>query len=100
LEDIRRWKVRRRTDRPVTRSFTARDLEEHYVRCGHRMSARESGKVLDRVAGKYERNPTKGAVEKATRLRCAQKRREWETRGMYPEAGQPLMDKYVAPWRR
>jgi hypothetical protein len=82
------------------RSYTARDLEEHYVRCGHRMSAAESKRVLAMVAAKYERNPTKGVAEKVVRLRCARKRREWETRGMYPEAGQPLMDGFVVVRKR
>lgn len=79
----------------VYRSYTARDLECHYIRCGHRMSAEESGRVLGRVDGKYERNPMVGVAEKKRRIRCAQKRRDWETRGMYPEAGQLLMEEYV-----
>ena len=77
------------------RSYTARELESHYVRCGHRMSAKESGRVFDRINGKYERNPMKGAAEKERRMRCAQKQRDWETRGMYPEVGQVLMERYV-----
>jgi hypothetical protein len=60
------------------------------------MLAKESKKVLEMVGQKYERNPTISEVEKEKRLRCAQKRRHWETRGMYPDAGQPLMEKYVS----
>lgn len=77
------------------RSYTARDLELHYSRCGHRMSAKESGFVLRKVEGKYERNPMVGAAEKKRRLQFAEKRRDWETGGMYPEKGQALMEKYV-----
>ena len=33
------------------RSYTARDLELHYIRCGHRMSAKESGNVLRKAEG-------------------------------------------------
>lgn len=82
------------------RSYTARDLELHYIRCGHRMSAKESGNVLRKAEGKYERNPMVGAAEKKRRLCCTAKRREWETRGMYPETGQALMEKYVGRRRR
>jgi hypothetical protein len=78
-----------------SRLYTARDLEFHYVRCGHRMSAEESRKVFGKIDGKYERNPMKGVAEKKRRLRCAQQRRQWETRGMYPEAGQVLMERFV-----
>ena len=55
----------------------------------------ESERVLDKIKGKYERNPMVSAVEKKRRVRCAQQRRKWETRGMYPERGQKLMEKYV-----
>ena len=51
--------------------------------------------MLSRIGGKYERNPMVGVAEKKRRLRCAQKRRDWETGGMYPEAGQLLMELYV-----
>ena len=77
------------------RSYTARDLESHYVRCGHRISAEESGRVLGRIDAKYERNPMVGGVERRRRLQCIRKRRHWETRGMYPETGQLLMEQYV-----
>ena len=77
------------------RSYTARDLEEHYVFCGHRMSARESKVVFGTISRKYERNPTINVVEKERRLRYLQRRREWETQGMYPGDGQPLMEKFV-----
>jgi hypothetical protein len=55
--------------------------------------------VLDMIGQKYEHNPTITTVDKDKRLRYAQRRRHWETRGMYPDAGQPLMEKYVS-WRR
>jgi hypothetical protein len=77
------------------RSYTAKELEGHYVFCGHRMSAKESKRVLDMMSQKYERNPTISTVDKEKRLGCARRRRHWETRGMYPDAGQPLMEKYV-----
>jgi hypothetical protein len=81
------------------RSYTARDLEDHYVLCGHRMLAKESKKVLDMMNQKYERNPTMSTADKEKRLRYAQRRRDWETRGMYPDAGQSLMEKYVSVCR-
>ena len=80
----------------VSKSYTARDLEDHYVRCGHRMSAKESQKVLRLMVGKYERNPTKGMLEGKRRSRYVQRRRNWETGGLYPEVGQPLMEAFVA----
>jgi hypothetical protein len=61
------------------------------------MLAKESKKVLEIVRRKYERNPTMSVVDTEKRLRYTKKRRNWETRGMYPDAGQPLMEKYVAP---
>jgi hypothetical protein len=77
------------------RSYTARDLEEHYVLCGHRMLGQESKRVLDMIGLKYEHNPTINADDKGRRLRYVQKRREWDTQGMYPDVGQPLMEKFV-----
>jgi len=71
------------------------DLEAHYVRCGHRMSAKESERVFARMRGKHERNPTTTAAEGLERLRRVRRRREWETRKMYPEAGQTLMEKFI-----
>lgn len=59
------------------------------------MSAKESKKVFDMIGRKYEHNPTVSAVDKEKRLRYAQKRRDWETRRLYPDVGQPLMEKYV-----
>lgn len=82
------------------RLYTARDLEEHYVLCGHRMSAQESSRVLDLIRRKYEHNPTISVAEKEKRLRYVQRRREWETQGMYPDVGQPLMEKFVLSGRR
>ena len=77
------------------RSYTARDLELHYIRCGHRMSAKESGNVLRKAEGKYERNPVVGAAEKKRRLcRTSETTRVGDARDV-PETGQALMEKYV-----
>ena len=61
------------------------------------MSAKESGNVLRKaeVEEKYERNPVVVQRSQKRRLCRTAKRREWETRGMYPETGQALMEKYV-----
>ena len=79
----------------VCRLYTARDLENHFVRCAHRMTAAESSRVLSKFGGKLERNPMIALPERLRRMAHVQKRREWETRGFYPEEGQPLMDGYV-----
>ena len=65
------------------------------MRCGHRMSGEESERVLGRMRGKYERNPTTTVAEGNARLGRAWKRRDWETRKMYPEIGQTLMEKFI-----
>jgi ribosomal protein L24E len=62
------------------------------------MSAEESERVLKVVSGKYERNPLIGNSA-PKKLLWTKRRRDWETRGLYPESGQPLMESFVAPWR-
>jgi succinate dehydrogenase/fumarate reductase flavoprotein subunit len=79
--------------------YTVKDLAEHYVRCGHRMSGEESERVLDMVSGKYSRNPQVSVKEAEKRLAFLKRRRDWENGGLYPESRQPLMEKYVAVWR-
>jgi hypothetical protein len=63
------------------------------------MSAEESERVLQVVSGKYERNPLMGSDAMLKKLLWTKRRRDWETRGLCPESGQPLMDSFVAPWR-
>lgn len=82
------------------RGYTAKDLSEHYVRCGHRMSAKESRKVFDIVSGKYEHNKMVQTKVAQKKLEWLQRRREWETRGLYRESGQPLMERYIVEGRR
>jgi len=77
------------------RAYTAKDLSEHYVKCGYRMSAKESRKIFDMVSRKYEHNKMVQTKEAQKRLVWLKRRREWETRGLYPESGQPLMERYV-----
>ena len=77
------------------RSYTARELAIHYARCGHRMSAKESGRVMEKLQGKYERNPMIKAAEKSRKLECAERQRNWETKGLYPEEGQRSVEMYV-----
>jgi len=91
-----------RVDCEVTigRSYTVTDLSEHYVRCGHRMTAEESERVLELVSGKYSRNPQVEVKEAEKKLAWLKKRREWATGGLYPENGQPLMEKFITKWRR
>jgi hypothetical protein len=62
------------------------------------MSAEESERVLKVVSGKYERNPLMGNSA-PKKLVLTKRRRDWETRGLYPERGQRLMERFVAPWR-
>jgi hypothetical protein len=83
----------------VCRSYTVKDLSEHYVKCGHRMSAEESEKVMEIVSGKYSRNPQMETKEALKKLAWLKKRRDWATNGLYPESRQPLMEKFVAQWR-
>lgn len=78
----------------VGRSFTAKDLEEHYVWCGHRFSGEESSRVLVALEGKFGRNPMKTAADGAARVQLVQRKRQWTTRGMYRERGQRLMERY------
>ncbi len=75
--------------------YTAKELESHYVLCGHRMLGEESRRVFGMISGKYERNPTIKPAEKEKRLQCLQRRRDWETRRLYPDVGQPLVDGYL-----
>ena len=77
------------------RSYTARELAIHYARCGHRMSARESGRVKERLRGKYERNPMIKVEEKRRKLECAERQRNLETKGLYPEEGQRTVETYL-----
>ena len=82
------------------RSYTAREMESHFVRCGHRLSAGESRKALLKVRGKYERNPMIRPAEMERRLGHVEKRRDWETRKLFPEEGQCLMDGYLGRRRK
>jgi hypothetical protein len=82
-----------------SRYYTVQDLSEHYVRCGHRLSGVESEKILDMVSGKYSRNPRMGEKEAEKKLAWLKKRRKSQTKGLYRESGQSLMQKYVAAWR-
>jgi hypothetical protein len=63
------------------------------------MSAEESESVLKVVSGKYERNPLMDNDAILKKLVWTKKRRDWETRGLCPESGQPLIERFVAPWR-
>lgn len=79
------------------RSYTVKDLAAHYGKCGHRMSAVESERVLDIVSGKYSRNPQVDKKEADKKVAWLRKRRNWATRGLYPESRQPLMERFVVP---
>lgn len=80
-------------------AYTAKDLSEHYVQCGHRMSAKESTKIFDMVSRRYEHNKMVQTKEAQRRLGWLKRRREWATRGLYREVGQALMQRYVAECR-
>ncbi len=81
------------------RSFTAKDLEEHYVLCGHRLSGEESSRLLEALEGKFARNPMKTAADGAVRVQLVQRKRQWTTRGMYRERGQRLIERYCGKER-
>lgn len=54
-----------------------------------------ANKVIDTIKGKYERNPTVHRREAKKRLDMLEKRKMWATKGMYPDTGQILIDKFT-----